>query len=70
MCNPCLDHLCYLCLDTAQEPRPTKNGTAPTPKLITDHCLLIAFPRASCVIPRLNEFFAFIFPYANDESAR
>jgi hypothetical protein len=25
MCNPCLDHLCYLCLDTAQEPRPTKN---------------------------------------------
>ena len=24
MCNPCLDHLCYLCLGTAQEPRPTK----------------------------------------------
>jgi hypothetical protein len=25
MCNPCLDHLCYLCLGTAQEPRPTKS---------------------------------------------
>jgi hypothetical protein len=29
MCNPCLDHLCYLCLDTAQEPRPTKSVVLP-----------------------------------------
>ena len=27
MCNPCLGHLCYLCLGTAQEPRPTSHDT-------------------------------------------
>ena len=27
MCYPCVGHLCYLCLGTAQEPRPTKNDT-------------------------------------------
>jgi hypothetical protein len=32
------DHLCYLCIDTAQEPRPTKSGRPPKP--ITNHLSL------------------------------
>src|ERR1700693_750835 len=64
MCNPCLGYFCHLCLGTAQEPRPTKNGSASRLEPLPAHMLLnrpsinptaANFPRWRESLPRLSE---------------
>ena len=47
MCNPCLDHLCYLCIDTAQEPRPTKFVSPESPTRVPSRHPFAAYAGAS-----------------------
>jgi len=49
MCYPCLGHLCYLCLGTAQEPRPTKLGPFAALLAISYSAMRAALPRPPTV---------------------